>query len=90
MNKAELVDAISSKTKLTKADARKALDAFLEAAVDALKRGEKVAMIGFGTFSVVERAARTGRNPRTGDVLKVAEKKVVKFKPGAELSDMVK
>lgn len=90
MNKAELVDAIASKTSMTKADAKKALDAFLEVTSDSLKKGEKVTLIGFGTFSVTERAERTGRNPITGAALTVPAKKVVKFKPGSDLSEKVK
>jgi len=90
MNKAELIDAIAQKASMTKADAKKALDAFLEVTSESLKKGDKVTLIGFGTFSVVERAARTGRNPITGAALKVPAKKVVKFKPGSELSDKVK
>jgi DNA-binding protein HU-beta len=86
MNKAELVDAIAKKAELTKVDAKKALDAFTETVAKTLKSGDKIALVGFGTFSVSERSARTGRNPRTGDVLKIAAKKVAKFKPSSELS----
>jgi DNA-binding protein HU-beta len=87
MNKAQLIDAIADKANLTKADAKKALDAFVDATSDALKNGDRVALIGFGSFSVASRSARTGRNPQTGKEIQIAEKKVVKFKPGAELSD---
>ncbi len=90
MNKAELIDAIAEKAGLTKADSKKALDAFMEATGDALKKGGRVSLVGFGSFSVSERQARTGRNPRTGAPLNIAAKKVVKFKAGAELSDLVK
>lgn len=90
MNKAELIDAIAEKSGLTKVDAKKALDSFIGVAAASLKKGEKVTLIGFGSFSVVERAARTGRNPRTGAVLKVPKKKVVKFRPGSELGELVK
>ena len=89
MNKAQLIDAIAEKASLTKADAKKALDAFVDATSDALKNGDRVALIGFGSFSVASRSARTGRNPQTGQEIKIAEKKVVKFKPGAELADTI-
>jgi len=89
MNKAQLIDAIASNAGLTKADAKKALDAFVSTTTDALKGGDRVALIGFGSFSVSERGARTGRNPQTGKEIKIKAKKVVKFKAGAELSDAV-
>jgi len=89
MNKAELVDAIASETKLTKADSKKALDAFMKATSGALKKGQRVALVGFGSFSVVKRSARTGRNPQTGKEIKIAAKNVVKFAPGAELKTVV-
>lgn len=89
MNKAQLIDAMAEKANLTKADAKKALDAFVEATSDALKNGDRVALIGFGSFSVASRSARTGRNPQTGKTIEIAEKKVVKFKPGAELADTI-
>ncbi len=89
MNKAELIDAMASKAGLTKADAKKALDAFTEVTGDVLKKGDKLTLIGFGTFSVSKREARTGRNPRTGETLKIAAKKVAKFKPGADLDKKV-
>lgn len=89
MNKAELIDAMASKAGLTKADAKKALDAFTEVTGDALKKGDKITLIGFGTFSVSKRDARTGRNPRTGETLKIKAKNVAKFKPGAELAKKV-
>ncbi|MBW8327440.1 MAG: HU family DNA-binding protein [Prolixibacteraceae bacterium] len=89
MNKAQLIDAIADKANLTKADAKKALDAFVDATSDALKNGDRVALIGFGSFSVASRSARTGRNPQTGKTIEIAEKKVVKFKPGAELADTI-
>ena len=90
MNKAQLIDAMAEKAGLSKADAKKALDAFVGATTDALKGGDRVALIGFGSFSVSERAARTGRNPQTGKEIQIAAKKVVKFKAGSELSDQVK
>jgi len=86
MNKAQLIDAIADKAGLTKVDAKKGLDATIEAVSEALKAGDRVALVGFGSFGVSERGARTGRNPQTGKEIKIAAKKVVKFKPGAELS----
>jgi DNA-binding protein HU-beta len=90
MNKADLVDAMSSEAKITKADAQRALDAFLNVTSKSLKKGEKVTLVGFGTFSVAKRAARTGRNPQTGKEIKIAAKKVAKFKAGSELASKVK
>ncbi len=90
MNKAELVNAISTEAKLTKADAQRALDGFISATSKSLKKGDRVALVGFGSFSIAKRAARTGRNPQTGKAIKIAAKKVVKFKAGAELATKVK
>lgn len=90
MNKAELVDAIAAGAKLSKVDSKKALDAFINATSTALKKGDRVALVGFGSFSVTKRAARKGRNPKTGKPINIAAKKVVKFKAGAELSKKVK
>lgn len=90
MNKAELIDAIAAEAKLTKTDAKKALDAFVDATSKALKKGDRVALVGFGSFSVAKRAARKGRNPQTGKEIKIAAKKVVKFKSGTELAKKVK
>jgi len=90
MNKAELVDAIASEAKITKADAQRAIDGIVESTTKALKKGDRVALVGFGSFSVVKRAARNGRNPQTGKAIKIAAKKVVKFKAGAELAAKVK
>jgi DNA-binding protein HU-beta len=90
MNKAELIDAIASKAGLSKADAKKALDAFVDTTSDALKKGDRVALVGFGSFSVSKRGERTGRNPQTGQPIKIAAKKVVKFKAGSELAAKVK
>jgi DNA-binding protein HU-beta len=90
MNKAELIDAMAGDAGLTKADAKKALDAFIGATTKALKKGDRVALVGFGSFAVAKRAARTGRNPQTGKEIKIAAKKVVKFKAGSELSGSVK
>lgn len=89
MNKAELIDAMAAESGLTKADSKKALDAFVKATSNALTAGDRVALVGFGSFSVSTRAARTGRNPQTGKELKIAAKKVVKFKPGNDLADAV-
>ncbi|MDR0559455.1 MAG: HU family DNA-binding protein [Prevotellaceae bacterium] len=85
MNKADLVNAIAEKADLRKSDSRKALDAFLEVTAEALQQGEKVTLVGFGTFFVVTRAARTARNPNTGVKVQVPEKKAVKFKAGTDL-----
>lgn len=90
MNKAELVEAIASDAKLTKADAKRALDAFISSTTKALKKGDRVALVGFGSFSVTKRSARKGRNPQTGKEIKIAAKKVVKFKAGADLQTKVK
>ncbi|KPK83429.1 MAG: DNA-binding protein [Bacteroides sp. SM23_62_1] len=89
MNKAQLIDAIASSAKLTKADAKRALDAFVKTTTGALKKGDRVALVGFGSFSVAKRNARTGRNPQTGKPITIAAKKVVKFKAGSELSGAV-
>ncbi|MBK9285154.1 MAG: HU family DNA-binding protein [Sphingobacteriaceae bacterium] len=89
MNKAELIDAISAGAKLTKADAGRALDATIESINKALKKGERIGLVGFGSFTVAKRAARTGRNPQTGKEIKIAAKKVVKFKAGTDLADSV-
>lgn len=83
MYKADLVNAMAEKAGMTKVQAKKALDAMLDATVETLKKGEKVVLLGFGTFSVVERPARKGRNPRTGEVIKIKASKSVKFKAGA-------
>lgn len=90
MNKAELIDAIAGDAKMTKADAKKALDAFINSTTKALKKGDRIALVGFGSFSVAKRAARTGRNPQTGKEIKIAAKKVVKFKAGSDLTKSVK
>ncbi len=90
MNKAELIDAIASEANLTKADAKRALDAFIDSTTKALKKGDRVALVGFGSFSVSKREARKGRNPQSGKEITIPAKKVVKFKAGAELADKVK
>ncbi|HSV77516.1 MAG TPA: HU family DNA-binding protein [Bacteroidales bacterium] len=89
MNKAELIDAMAAGAGLTKADSKRALDAFLVATSGALKKGDRVALVGFGSFSVAKREARKGRNPRTGKEINIKAKKVVKFKAGAELAKVV-
>ena len=90
MNKADLIGAIASESKLTKANAKKALEAFLKVTSGSLKKGEKVTLVGFGTFNVAKRAARIARNPRTGKEIKVPARKVAQFKPGAELKGLVR
>lgn len=87
MNKTELIDKIAEGAGLTKADAKKALEATTAAIKDALVAGDKVALIGFGTFSVNERPAREGINPATKQKIQIAAKKVAKFKAGADLED---
>lgn len=89
MNKAELIDAIASDAGLSKADAKRALDGFVGATTNALKRGDRISLVGFGSFSVSNRAARQGRNPQTGQVIQIAAKNVVRFKAGSELSNKV-
>lgn len=89
MNKADLINAIAVEAGLSKVDAKKALDATVKAVSDALVAGDKVSLIGFGTFSVAERTARQGINPKTKQTIKIAAKKVAKFKAGAELSAAV-
>jgi DNA-binding protein HU-beta len=85
MNKKDLIGAISTDAQMTKAEAKKVLDATLNVITGALKKGDRVALVGFGSFSVNKRAARKGRNPQTGKEIKIAAKKVVKFRPGAGL-----
>ena len=82
MNKTELVAAIAEKTELTKKDAESALKAFTDVVAEELKKGEKIQLVGFGTFEVSERAAREGRNPQTGETMKIAASKAPKFKAG--------
>lgn len=89
MNKTELTNAIAAKAGLTKADAKKALEATIEAITEALKGGDKVALIGFGTFAVAERPERTGVNPATKQAITIPAKKVAKFKAGAELDAVI-
>lgn len=89
MTKADLVNAMAEKAGLSKADTEKAIKAFTDVITDALKAGEKVALVGFGTFSVGERAARVGQNPQTGEKMDIPAAKVPKFKPGKALKDSV-
>jgi DNA-binding protein HU-beta len=89
MNKAELIEAVSAQAGLQKADATRAVDAVFESITSALKAGDSVALIGFGTFVVKGRAARAGRNPRTGETIEIAASKVPGFKAGKGLKDAV-
>ncbi|MEX2596756.1 MAG: HU family DNA-binding protein [Salibacteraceae bacterium] len=89
MNKAELIEAMANGAGISKADAKKALDSFINTTTGALKKGDRVALVGFGSFSVSKRSARTGRNPQTGKEIKIAAKNVVKFKAGADLGNAV-
>lgn len=89
MTKADLVNAMAEKAGLSKGDAEKALKAFQDAITEALKAGDKVALVGFGTFSVGERAARTGQNPQTGAKIDIAAAKSPKFKAGKALKDSI-
>ena len=89
MNKAELIGSIAAKSGLSKAEAGAALEAFVATVTDGLAGGDRVSLVGFGSWSVDERGARTGRNPRTGEAIEIAAKKVVKFKPGATLANTV-
>ncbi|ANE51339.1 transcriptional regulator HU subunit alpha [Flavisolibacter tropicus] len=86
MNKAELIATLADEAGITKTQANTALDAFVDAVTKTLKKGDKVTLVGFGTFSVSKRAARNGRNPQTGEVIKIKARKVARFKAGKELS----
>ncbi len=86
MNKAELIAHIAEEAGITKTQANTSLDAFVDAVTKTLKKGDKVTLVGFGTFSVTKRAARNGRNPQTGEVIKIKARKVARFKAGKELS----
>ncbi|KQU23383.1 MULTISPECIES: HU family DNA-binding protein [Priestia] len=90
MNKTELVDAVAKQAELPKQDAKKAVEALFETISDTLAQEEKIQLIGFGTFEVRERAARTGRNPQTGEEMTIPASKVPAFKPGKELKAAVK
>lgn len=89
MNKGDLIDAMASDAEITKTQAAAALDSYMTSIRKTLKKGDKVTLVGFGTFSVSKRAARTGRNPQTGKAIKIAAKNVVRFKAGKELSAAV-
>ena len=89
MNKSELIDAMAMNAGISKVNAKKALDGFIKSVSRALKNGDKVSLVGFGAFQVVERAAREGVNPSTQEKMTIEAKKVVKFKAGAELSDKI-
>lgn len=89
MNKAELVTAIAERTELSKKDTEKALKAFIDVVTDELTKGEKVQLVGFGTFEVSERPEREGRNPQTGEPMKIAASKAPKFKAGKALKDVI-
>jgi len=90
MTKAELISVIAKEAGITKASAAKTLESYVATVAKELKKNGKLGLVGFGTFSVVKRKAREGRNPQTGATIKIPAKKVVKFKPGKELSDKVK
>ena len=89
MTKAELIDSVAKSASLTKAAAEKAVNGFISAVSDALKKGDRVTLVGFGSFEVSTRKARTGRNPQTGKEIKIAAAKVPKFRPGKVLKDAV-
>ena len=89
MNKSELIDSIATSADISKADAGRALDATLEAITDTLKAGDQISLIGFGTFSVKDRAAREGRNPQTGETIQIKASKVPGFKAGKALKEAV-
>jgi DNA-binding protein HU-beta len=89
MNKAELIDAIAADANISKAAAKKALDSFTSNVTGALKKNDRVSLVGFGTFSVSKRSAREGRNPQTGAKIKIKAKNVARFKPGAELGGAI-
>lgn len=90
MNKAELIGAVAENAEVSKKDAEKVLKSFVEVVSDAMKNGDKVQLVGFGTFEVSERAARTGRNPKTGESIEIAASRIPKFKAGKALKDLVK
>jgi len=89
MNKSELIESMAADAGITKAAAKKALDSMMGNVEGALKKGQRVSLVGFGSWSVAKRAAREGRNPQTGKTIKIAAKNVVKFRPGAELKGSV-
>jgi DNA-binding protein HU-beta len=89
MNKGDLVEKVAASTGITKTNAAAAIDTLIDAVTLALKKGDRVTLVGFGTFSVLQRKARNGRNPQTGGVIKIAARKVAKFTPGVELKKHV-
>lgn len=89
MNKSDLIDAMAADAGITKAAAKKAIDSFLSNVEGSLKKGDRVSLVGFGSWTVSRRAARDGRNPQTGKTIRIAAKNVVKFKPGSGLQDSV-
>jgi len=89
MTKQEFIEAIAAKSGLTKADSSRAVEAFIETVTSTLKKGDKVTLTGFGVFSVSKRAARNGRNPRTGEVVKISASNSVKFKTGSKLKEAI-
>lgn len=89
MNKAELVAQIAEEAGITKTQANTALDSFVDAVTKTLKKGDKVTLVGFGTFTVSKRQARNGRNPQTGEVIKIKARKVARFKAGKELAEKI-
>lgn len=88
MNKSELINAMAEKANLTKVQAKAALEAFVDSTENALKKGDKLSLIGFGTFSIADRKARVGHNPANGKKINIPAKKVVKFKPGSTFDEM--
>lgn len=90
MNKAELIHAMAAEAKMTKVDTKRAVEAFVATVSKSLKKGDRVALTGFGSWNVIKKAARKGRNPQTGKEIKIAAKKVVRFKVGSELAGKVK
>ncbi len=89
MNKTDFINAVSEKSGLSKVDAKKAVDAFVETVSNVLKEGDKLSLLGFGTFSVTEKAARKGVNPKTKEPIEISARKSVKFKAGAELNEII-
>jgi DNA-binding protein HU-beta len=89
MNKQELIDAIAAESGLSKKDSKEALDAIVKTVGVTLKKGDNISLVGFGSFTVIQKAARTGKNPQTGKPIQIAAKKAVKFRPGKELADSV-
>ena len=90
MNKTEFINAVSEQSGLSKVDSKKAVEAFIQTIYNEMKEGGKVALLGFGSFSTAEKAARKGVNPKTKEVIDIPARKVVKFKAGAELTDKIK